>query len=310
MLWSDRYTVGVNEIRQSFWSRLQSFFRPHLGEQPGGADLTGQRLNELLGPIDHLRHQALNSQDALKLTAEAGVHEASPLAARLRAELLECHRLLATGMNQLELDAIGQGLSAHCKHFKAPHPDELSEFVVLAVLQRLHEESLRLGLADFESRVAKAQLQWPVPGGTSPHASHDELEHARRLDLVAWRQSFLEGPLARFSRLISGDVPSWGDVYPEPTGAVWRKTIYEAVAAALAGRYFFAMEGKAHELQAELDRVLAQELPGRLDPLRMKLEAGVSSIAEARNLSDQAVEVCQQLASAKVWELLQGGKSL
>lgn len=290
----------------AFWERVRKYFQQPLGTDPqpeGG-------LVQLLQPLDLLRHQALNealkdreqSQHQEKVADHRQVLETQ---ARMRQEILELHAKLRTGLGEAELESISANLKAHCKAFRAPRPDELNELAMLAVMARFHLEALRWAWEDFQRRLDEAGLSWPDPTGMAPHADPDEVEQHRRLHFKELNEGFLRGPFIRFADLILGAVPVWGKLYPDPQGAVWRETIFEAVAAALACRRLSHLEAVAEREHAFLEECITRALASELGPLQRRLAAGVSSVAEARNLSDQAVAVCQRVAPEVVWNALQ-----
>jgi hypothetical protein len=152
--------------------------------------------------------------------------------------------------------------------------------------------------------MKKKGLHWPLPGGLSPHADKEEVEEHSTLHLELLRKAFLKGPLLRYADLMLGIVPAWRSLYPERGGAVWTESVYEAVAGALAARRLDVIEKVAEKDQEFLDGQVAEALTRELRLIQDRLLGGVASVAEARNLSDQAVAVCQRVAPEVVWSLL------
>lgn len=292
-----------------FWERVRNYFRGSLGPDASGPD-EQRPMVQLLHPLDLLRHQVLDQaarsrEESSRQEQVSSQDELRHTQLAMRAEIVALHARLNTGLTDNDLDAISASLKAHCKAFRAPRPDELNELAMLAVMARFHQEALQWAWDDFQRRLHSAGLAWPEPTGQAPHADAEEVQKHRQLHYTQLYQSFVRGPFRRFADLIVGVVPVWGAQYPEPGGAVWEETVYEAVAAALACRRLQTLESLAEREQEALERLVTQALARELAPLQSRLSAGVGSVAEARNLSDQAVAVCQQVAPEVVWQHLQ-----
>lgn len=295
---------------RAFWDRVRGFFQGQLGPDPVADEVEKGPLVQLLEPLDLLRHQALaqpaptkdeekpdQSDDELELL------RAKQLA--MRAEILELHHRLKTGLEESDLVAMSDTLKAHCKAFRAPRPDELSELSMLAVMARFHAEALEWAWSDFQRRLSAAGVAWPEPTGLTPRADGEQIARHRQLHLKELHDGFSQGPFRRFSDLVLGVVPNWRNTYPDPQGAVWRETVFEAVAAALACRRLSVLEALAAREHEALEKLVAEALVSELAPLQQRLSKGVSSVAEAREISDRAVRVCQRIAPEAVWGYLQ-----
>ena len=292
----------------SFWDRLLGYFRSQLGPDPKPV-VEESPLNQLLQPLDQLRHQALDRQ--IESRHEAVQKEMSEeqqllldLQAALRGEILELHRQLETGLQEPQLQQMSQELKRHCKDYRATRSDQLNELAMLSVMARFHQEALEWAWDDFQRRLEAVGLNWPEPTGLAPHADASEVEQHRTLHRQKLHSTFLQGGFLRLADLILGIVPAWGTVYPERGGPVWRESVFEAVAGALACRRLSHLEKLAEAAHEKLEALVAQALAERLRPVQEKLAAGVGSVIEARNLSDQAINICQSTAPDVVWNYL------
>ncbi|MBT9582481.1 hypothetical protein IV102_03970 [bacterium] len=296
----------------TFWERVSAFFTPHLGKDEdstshGDAD---DPVKAALDPLDHIRHQALQEvayqqtdqmrEQSLALErADALNHQAD-----MKADILALHQHLETGFDEESLLAFSQDLKEHCKVFRSKDLDQLSQMSVWAVMGRLQQEALDWAWNDFEQRLQSHGLNWPVPSGLAPHADPEEVKQHCRLHREMLRKTFHRGPLLRYADLMLGIVPAWRSLYPERGGTVWRESVYEAVAGALAARRLDVIEKVAEAHHDYLDKQVAEALSAELRPIQERLSGGVASVAEARNLSDQAVAVCQRVAPDIVWNFL------
>lgn len=292
----------------SFWERIRGLFRRHLGPEPSPSEQASP-LAQLLQPLDLLRHQALVEQVQARQASDqqASAEEQQRLEQdqqALRTDILELHALLSTKLDETDLERMGENLKQHCREFRAPRPDELNEIAMLSVMARLHKESLEWAWHDFEKRLERAGLNWPEPTGLAPHADETEVAEHRRLHRRELQRRFVEGPFLRFADLMLGVVPIWRTLYPQRGGAVWRESVYEAVAGALACGRFAQLEALAERDRDELEKRIAAGLSEQLAPLQQRLTAGVNSVMEARNLSDQAISICQRSAPDIVWNHL------
>ena len=293
----------------SFWERVLRLFRSHLGPDSDPHKQPVNPLVELLQPLDLLRHQALVEQFQAR---EASVQQESQdeqdslrqEQMALRADIMKLHAKLNTGLSESMLEQMGESLREHCRGFRAPRPDELSEISMLSVMARFHKESLEWAWQEFEKRLQNAGLAWPEPTGLAPQADEIEVAEHRRLHRQKLYAAFVGGPFLRFADLIIGVVPVWRTLYPQRGGAVWIESVYEAVAGALACRRLAQLEALAERDREILERLISEVLAGQLAPLQQRLTAGVGSVAEARNLSDQAISLCQQSAPEVVWNHL------
>jgi len=295
-------------LPDSFWDRIRGLFRRHLGPEPSPSEQPSP-LAQLLQPLDFLRHQALveQVQASQAFDQQASAEEQERISQEqlaLRADILEFHARLSTQLGENDLERMAEILRQHCREFRAPRPDELNEIAMLSVMARLHKESLEWAWHEFEKRLEQAGLEWPEPTGLTPHADEAEVAEHRRLHRLQLHQRFVEGPFLRFADLMLGVVPIWRTLYPQRGGAVWRESVYEAVAGALACRRLAQLEALAERDRDELEKRIATGLSEQLGPLRQRLAAGVSSVMEARNLSDQAISICQRSAPDIVWNHL------
>ena len=293
------------DLNDSFWARVRGLFRRHLGPEPAVVEAT-HPLNQLLDPLDQLRHQALLQQaQARDVSQQQAQHDEQQRQQEeqqaLQDAILVLHQKLRTGLGASELERMAESLRQHCHNFRAPRSDELSEIAMLSVMVRLHREALEWAWSEFVRRLEEAGLSWPEPTGLAPHADESERLQHRQMHLAQVYQSFVAGSFLRFADLMLGVVPAWRTLFPQRGGAVWTESAYEAVAGALAVSRLFQLEAVAEKDKLELERLIAQELAGQLAPLQQRLTAGVGSIMEARNLSDQAVAVCQRVAPDVVW---------
>jgi hypothetical protein len=293
----------------SFWQRVGAFFTPHLG--PDEAPSTPPSpLKAALDPLDHIRHQALQEvayQQTDQMRENSLAQEQTQALAHqaaMRADIVELHRQLETGFDEEGLLAFSEDLKNHCQVFKSQDLDQLSQMAVWAVMGRLQQEALNWAWKDFEQRLESHAVRWPRPSGLSPNADEDEIRQHCALHREILRKAFLKGPLLRYADLMLGIVPAWRSLYPERGGTVWRESVFEAVAGALAARRLDVIEKVAEAHQEYLDKRVADALSTELRPIQERLSMGVATVAEARNLSDQAVAVCQRVAPDIVWSYI------
>lgn len=294
-----------------FWNRVRSFFQATLGPSPSAEPppetSPTDALSQLLKPLDQLRHDAVEKVEKTGFSASTtsqrndASQETRDL---LKAEILELHQRLGTGFTLEQLEQTAVTLKAHCQAFRAPRPDELTELAMLAVMARLHREALEWAWDEFARLLQQAGLPWPEPEGLTPRADAEQVERHRALHRKGLREAFVSGSFARLAHLLLGHVPAWRGLYPTPHGSVWRETVCEAVAGALACRRLAFLESLAETEHAKLETLMASALSERLKPLQDQLGQGVGSIAEARRLSDEAVSICQRVAPDVVWEHL------
>ena len=294
------------------WKRLTLFFAPRLGR---GDNVEGEAASpsptaSLLNPLDQMRHHALDdleNQRQDRLRQEALLEERRKAEAHqteMRADIVLLHQQLETGFGEADMRASSESLKNHCQSFQALDRDQLSQMAVWAVMERFNDEALLWAWNELESRLQAHDLSWPPPSGMVPNAS--PAEKAQHFDLYKemLRKAFLRGPLLRHADLILGIVPAWRSLYPQKGGAVWTQTVYEGVASALASRRLQAIDQLAEKHHEHLDQAIAQALAPELQSIQERLSSGVSSFVEARNLSDEAVAVCQRIGPKVVWEFL------
>lgn len=293
--------------QETVWTRLRGFFDTALGPETE-AHLEQARpmdpLQSLLGPLDTLRRQIAEArQEAVSVALHGGSERDGELAHRkalLKKELLALHLRLGTGLEQPDLESLSRSIKWHCHAFRTPRPDELHELAMLSVMARLHREALEWGWKELLSRVEEAGLSWPEPTGLTPRADAEQVARHRELHAEDLRRSFATGSFARLADLIVGEVPAWGALTPEPHGAVWTESLYEAVAGALAYRRLREMENLMEQEQEPIKALLAETLSSALRSIQEELAQGVGSVTEARRLSDLAVTTSQEVAAEVV----------
>ena len=289
----------------SFWDRVKSFFVGPLGPAQEPVEPESP-LEQVLHPLDVLRHQALESHahDAERHERQHTEEEKAELHRKqetILRDILELHEKLDTGLGIDELRQMSDALRKHCEALRKRKSDELNELAMLAVMADFHQRALEWGWNDFEARLNSVGMRWPEPTGLSPHAEPEEVERHREYHHQELRKKFVGGSISRFPDLMIGVVPAWRHLYPAEGGPVWVTSVYESVAAALACRRLHHLERIAEEQQDELEKVVASALAEELEPVQEKLKAGVDSIAEARALSGKAVSICRRIAPKVVW---------
>ena len=293
---------------QRFWNSIAAFFHQHLGgdrpvePQPGA-------LEALLDPLEDLRRKALQTRDDADLVRKQALEEErSAIEVQhglMLGDILQLHSRLDTGLGESELRSLSDELKSHCNEFRSQHPGTLVQWAMAAVAARFHQEALSWGWDEFERRRKQAGIAWPLPGGLAPNADAEEVDSHRRMQHRLNHQQFVEGALSILADLMLGVVPSWRALYPEQGGTVWVGTVFEAVAGALAGLRWRQISRCAASHHADIESVLARALGTELDDIEKRLRQGVSSLAEARELSEQAVGRCRQVAPEVVWQYLQ-----
>ena len=289
----------------SFWERVKGFFVEPLGAEQESTEEPSP-LEQVLHPLDVLRHQALQAHehDAELHERQHTDEEKAELRQKQEAilqDILQLHQKLQTGLSLKELRQMSDALRKHCQTFQGRRSDELNEMAMRAVMSDFHRRALEWGWDDFETRLNSAGLQWPEPTGLSPHAEPEEVERHREYHHQELRKSFVEGSIGRFPDLMVGVVPAWRHLYPTEGGPVWTTSVYEAVAAALACRRLHLLEKIAEQEQDALEKLVATTLARELEPVQEQLRAGVGSIAEAKSLSEKAVGICRRVAPQVVW---------
>lgn len=295
----------------TFWERFRAFLDQTFGggeAPPAGTSQPGP-LKHLLDPIDQLRQQALRlrededqvRQQSLDLERQTALEHQR----EMRTDILELHRQLETGFDLDRLEQLSAALKEHCQEFRDQSRDELTEMAMLAVVSHFHQESLLWAWQEFEKRRLAHGVRWPEPLGLAPNADEEEVAEHRRLQLEQARAQFLQGPLVALADLMLGIVPSWRSLYPERGGAVWCHTVFEGVAGALAAARWQAIEKLADQHHQELEERIAAALGPELAGVQERLSRGVSSLAEARSLSEQVVARCQEVAPKAVWAYLE-----
>lgn len=301
----------IDDKSEGIWSKVRRFFDSALGPEPAAAEQAqeiGRPLDPVesqLGSLDALRRQAITSPQESKRPDEAEKsHDVAERKAQLKKELAELHLNLKTGLEWPDLEALSRSIKWHCHAFRIPRPDELHELAMLAVMAKLHREALNWGWNELERLLSEAQLAWPEPTGLTPRADAEQVQRHRELHAKELRQSFVSGSFARLADLIIGEVPAWGELTPEPRGAVWTESLYEAVAGALAYRRLREMESLMEREHEPIKALLAQSLSSALQSIQEELAQGVASITQARRLSDLAVTTSQEVAAEVVWTYL------
>lgn len=290
-----------------FWEKFQAFLADRLGTQRT-KPTQASPLHHLLDPLEHLRQEALKLRETEDQARARGLEEERQVAqvhqSQMREDILELHRQLETGFNLDQLEQLALLLKQHCHDFRSQASDQLIQMAMLAVEDRFHREALAWAWEHFEAVRQAHGKAWPVPGGLSPNADAEEVAEHCRLHLKLAREEFLGGTLMVISDLILGVVPAWRSIYPERGGAVWQQTVFEAVAGAMAAARWQKIERLASEHHAALEERIAGALGAELAGIQQRLAQGVSSVAEARSLSDEAIGRCQKVAPQVVWEYL------
>lgn len=294
---------------KGFWSALSAFFQQRLGSAPAPPMPPPGPLEEVLGPLDELRQKALQTpadQDAVRQKALEAERSQTQLQHQAMLEdILQLHQRLGTGFDEARLRELSEQLKGHCLEFRSQSPGTLVQWATAAIGARFHRQSLEWAWDEFERRRLQAGMEWPGPGGLAPHADAEEVESHRRLQHSLSQRQFVQGTLSILADLMLGIVPSWRSLYPERGGTVWVGTVYEAVAGALAGARWRQIAHCASLHQADIEALLARALGTELDDIERRLKQGVSSLAEAQELSEQAVARCRQVAPEVVWQFLQ-----
>lgn len=298
--------------QDTVWAKIRGFFETALGpeiEEDPAERKPLDPLESLLGPLDTLRRQVTEApQEEVSAALRGESQRDDELAYRktlFKEELLELHRRLQTGLEQVDLESMSRSIKWHCHAFRSPRPDELHELAMLAVMARLHHEALEQGWEELHTRLSEAELAWPEPTGLTPRADPEQVARHRTLHAQELKESFVAGSFARLAHLIVGEVPAWGELTPEPQGAVWIESLYEATAGALAYRRLQEMENLMNQEQGPLKARLAEALSSALQSIQQQLATGVSSVSQARRLSDLAVTTSQEVAADVVWAYLQ-----
>lgn len=290
-----------------FWEKFQAFLAEHLGTQRSQPNQASP-LHHLLDPLEHLRQEALRLRETQDQARARGLEEERQESlvhqAFMREDILALHKQLETGFGLDQLEQLSLALKQHCHDFRSQASDQLIQMAMLAVEARFHQEALAWAWDQFEKVRQSHGVEWPVPGGLSPNADAEEVAEHCRLHLKMAHEQFLAGTLMVVSDLILGVVPAWRSLYPERGGAVWQQTVFEAVAGAMAAARWQKIEKLAAEHHAALEERIAGALGAELAGIQQRLARGVSSVAEARSLSDEAIERCQKVAPQVVWEYL------
>lgn len=292
----------------AFWSHMREYWLNYWGL--GDSDRKSappSALSQLLEHMDQTTYEMLEvsqvrAQEEAKARQEA--EEARLIehqTDRLAQDMVALHGQLRTGLQQPELTLLAKFISHHWQEAGLFQPPaHLAEVALQAIALRLQRESLAFGW----ERLMASSPEWPPPIGLSPHADEQERREHTRLEQQNLRNSFVTSPFVRFSDLIVGRVPVWRAVFPEYGGPVWRHTVLEGVAGALAGQRLRELDEKAHQLRPELESLLGQALDKPMRKIEESMRLPFASLQEEKLLAAEAKELCQRQAPDLVWQML------
>ena len=294
-------------MSETFWSRCKNLFAHPLAGQEATTQEAANPVLSVLGPMEALREKAFEldesaMRDKVRQTAleeerrQAKLHQQDML-----VDILQLHKTLKTGYTQTDLDSLAEQLRAHIKFFSDRKTDSLADQGLLAILHSVHDQSLLYAWEQINKSLAEANLKWPPPMGMSPSSSAEDIRVKTDLHMAKLRQEFLSFRGTLVADLLVGLVPAWRSVYPERNGPVWTETVYQAVGGALAVRRFNDIVATATEKVEALRSAVSSRLSVELQTVQDRLAKGVSSVAEARSLSEQAASITQKVATEEFW---------
>jgi hypothetical protein len=297
-------------MSNQFFQRVLSFFDQQSKSESSDKPQASNPVKNLLGPLEEARAKAFEFDDAAlrdqarQSALEEEKKETLLRQAEMQADILNLHQQLKTGFSEQDLKQLIEGLHAHVAFFKDRNTDSLADQGLLAILASIRNEALVFAWNKLEAALQQAGLSWPDPLGLGPSSTAEETKQKRDLQLNQQRKFFLGLPLLRLADLMMGVIPAWRSVYPERNGPVWTETVYQAVAGAWAARRHQEVVAAAEASVEELRTKVSLRLGVELSSIQERLSKGVSSVAEARSLSDQALTVCQKVAPEVLWEVV------
>ncbi len=298
-------------MAESLWKRFRGFFEHSVGEhEVAPAAQTVNPIDAVLGSLEASRAKAFElDESAIRDQARKSALEEEKRQMELRrAEMLQdivaLHTKLGTGFSQADLEKMASGLKEHVNLFSNRNTDGLADQGLLSILASVQEDSLKVGWDRLDAELKKAGLEWPRPSGISPSSSADEIAHKSALHLEQQHKDYLTTPLPRLADLMLGVVPAWRSCYPERNGAVWTETVFQAVAGAWSAERHARVVALGLEAAEELRAKVAENLAKELQPVQARLAEGVSSLAEARNLSDQATNITRTVGREIFWAVV------
>ncbi|MBT9585809.1 hypothetical protein IV102_20880 [bacterium] len=264
----------------------------------------------VLGPMEALREKAFElDESAMRDQVRQSALEEERRQAKLHQQdmlqdIVQLHHTLKTGYAASDLDKLADQLREHIKFFSGRQTHSLADQGLLAILHSVHDQSLLYAWELLNERLTEANLKWPPPLGMSPSSSAEEIQVKTELHLAKLRQEFLSFRGILVADLLVGLVPAWRSVYPERNGPVWTETVYQAVGGAMAVKRFHDIVATATEKVEALRSLVSSRLSLELQSVQDHLAKGVSSIAEARSLSEEAASITQKVACQEFWAII------
>jgi len=297
-------------MKASFWERIKaSFHHPVAGDSTD--ELKANPLLDLLGPLDAARSKALAlddesaQRDKLQADAlEAEQRQAKAYQQEMLQDIVKLHQQLNTGLSQADLTQLSEKLLENIKFFKNRRTDSLADQGLLAILHSIHKEAIEFAWEKLNRALTAAKLEWPAPAGLSSNANAEDIKIKRDLKFNKLHEEIGRYPGPVTADLLLGRVSAWRAVYPERNGPVWTETVFVAVGLALAAQRHAQLLALGEESADSLRASVAERLKQDLKPVQDQLASGVTSLAQARSLSDQAAQLSQQAASEEFWRLV------
>ena len=301
-----------------FWKKMKASL-----EQPMGvaappptveSSATANPIATALGALEAARKSALSYNEQSRTEQIHEEQRQAALAKELKLtelhqgemleDILKLHAELGTGFSKPNLDKFSDDLRASTTLFGQRNTDSLADQGLMAILHTVHDEALKYGWKNLSEKLAAANKTWPAPLGVSPNATEEELRFKSALYVQRQEKEFLDHNLLVLANIIQGSVPAWRSVYPERHGAVWTSTCYQAVGGAYAAKRHDDILDIAQENLEEIRRTVAPRLTDALKPIEDELKKGVTSLSQARMLSEDAGRVSQKIAIEVFWQVV------
>ena len=300
------------------WKKLKTSLEHSLGGSVSSStDETPAPTNpvqSVLGTLEAARKSALNYDDRSRDQQikeehrQAHLDEEKKLTQTCHEEMLDdilkLHTELGTGFHKADLEELSESLRSSIKFFSNRNTDSLADQGLIAILGAVHDEALEFGWQKLTEKLSSGNKAWPAPGGVSRNATEEEIQIKSELYVKQQRIEFLNYNLLVLADIIQGAVPAWRSVYPERHGSVWTSTCFQAVGGAFAAQRYSAAVNMGQSEVETLRSKVASRLAEAIKPIEAELKKGVTSLNQARMLSDDASRVCQEIAVEVFWEVV------
>ena len=224
---------------------------------------------------------------------------------RLRAEIVELHARLGTGIGDQKLENLSRLLAAHAPETGAPGDASIDEQIEGCVVVYLFARAGEMAWDRLGARLTEEGLAWPVPDGLAERRSSADLDAVLEQHHAENRLDFLGASPKRISDLVRGEVAAWALTYPQPDSYLWRQTQLRAVAAGLRAQLFGATLEIWMWRPPELENRLLETLDRELAAARDVLGRGVATLAAAVDVASKVTRACREVIPEMVWSFVE-----